>query len=74
MAKDTTDLFNILFKPLVYLSVFFFQSNPRSTFMANYIVLVCLVYCVTGVAYGLAILLETGPAQLVRILDTQTCA
>ncbi|XP_057534010.1 ABC transporter G family member 28-like [Amaranthus tricolor] len=68
MAKDTTDLFNILFKPLVYLSVFFFQSNPRSTFMANYIVLVCLVYCVTGVAYGLAILLETGPAQLWCVL------
>uniref|UniRef100_A0A803N4U2 ABC transporter domain-containing protein n=1 Tax=Chenopodium quinoa TaxID=63459 RepID=A0A803N4U2_CHEQI len=66
LSKDTIDQFNTLFKPLVYLSVFYFSNNPRSSFLANYIVLVCLVYCVTGVAYGLAILLQPGPAQLVN--------
>ncbi|XP_021730791.1 ABC transporter G family member 28-like [Chenopodium quinoa] len=68
LSKDTIDQFNTLFKPLVYLSVFYFSNNPRSSFLANYIVLVCLVYCVTGVAYGLAILLQPGPAQLWCVL------
>ena len=67
LSKDTIDHFNTLIKPLVYLSMFYFFNNPRSSFTDNYIVLVCLVYCVTGIAYALAIFLEPGPAQLVRI-------
>lgn len=65
VAKDTVDHFNTLIKPLVYLSMFFFFSNPRSSFLDNYIVLLCLIYCVTGIAYALAIFLEPGPSQLV---------
>ena len=65
LAKDTMDCFNTLVKPLVYLSMFYFFTNPRSTFFDNYIVLVCLVYCVTGIAYALAIFLQPGSAQLV---------
>ncbi|KAK9755609.1 hypothetical protein RND81_01G037600 [Saponaria officinalis] len=68
LAKDTIDHFNTLIKPLVYLSMFYFFNNPRSSFEANYAVLVCLVYCVTGIAYALAIFLETGPAQLWCVL------
>ncbi|KMT06284.1 hypothetical protein BVRB_7g162080 isoform B [Beta vulgaris subsp. vulgaris] len=68
LSKDTIDLFNTLFKPLVYLAMFYFSNNPRSSFWANYAVLVCLVYCVTGIAYGLAIFLEAGPAQLWCVL------
>lgn len=65
VAKDTIDHFSTLIKPLVYLSMFYFFSNPRSAFLDNYIVLLCLVYCVTGIAYTLAIFLEPGPSQLV---------
>ncbi|XP_051119857.1 ABC transporter G family member 24-like isoform X2 [Andrographis paniculata] len=68
VAKDTIDHFNTLIKPLVYLSMFFFFSNPRSSFPDNYIVLLCLVYCVTGMAYALAIFLEPGPSQLCSVL------
>ncbi|KAL3834153.1 hypothetical protein ACJIZ3_008889 [Penstemon smallii] len=68
VAKDTVDLFNTLIKPLVYLSMFYFFSNPRSSFASNYIVLLCLVYCVTGIAYALAIFLEPGPSQLCSVL------
>ncbi|KAK4753774.1 hypothetical protein SAY87_001878 [Trapa incisa] len=68
MAKDTTDHFNTIIKPLVYLSMFYFFNNPRSSFGDNYIVLVCLVYCVTGIAYVFAIYLEPGPAQLWSVL------
>lgn len=70
LSKDTIDLFNTAIKPVVYLSMFYFFNNPRSSFSDNYIVLICLVYCVTGIAYMLAIFLEPGPAQLVsnRIL------
>ncbi|XP_052184356.1 ABC transporter G family member 28-like isoform X2 [Diospyros lotus] len=68
MAKDTIDHFNTLIKPLVYLSMFYFFNNPRSSFLDNYIVLVCLVYCVTGVAYAFAIYLEPGPAQLWSVI------
>ncbi|KAL1216107.1 ABC transporter G family member 24 [Cardamine amara subsp. amara] len=68
LAKDTIDYFNILVKPLVYLSMFYFFTNPRSTFFDNYIVLVCLVYCVTGIAYVLAIFLHPGSAQLFSVL------
>ncbi|CAN6997652.1 unnamed protein product [Brassica rapa subsp. trilocularis] len=68
LAKDTIDCFNTLVKPLVYLSMFYFFTNPRSTFFDNYIVLVCLVYCVTGIAYALAIFLQPGSAQLVSVL------
>lgn len=66
LAKDTIDHFNTLVKPMVYLSMFYFLTNPRSSFADNYVVLLCLVYCVTGIAYALAILFEQGAAQLVR--------
>ncbi|XP_019444322.1 PREDICTED: putative white-brown complex homolog protein 30 [Lupinus angustifolius] len=68
LAKDTIDLFNTIVKPLVYLSMFYFFSNPRSSFGSNYAVLLCLVYCVTGMAYALAIYFEPGPAQLWSVL------
>ncbi|KAK9117898.1 hypothetical protein Scep_015991 [Stephania cephalantha] len=68
LAKDTIDHFNTIIKPLVYLSMFYFFNNPRSSFTDNYVVLVCLVYCVTGIAYTFAIFLEPGPAQLWAVL------
>ncbi|XP_031382745.1 putative white-brown complex homolog protein 30 isoform X2 [Punica granatum] len=68
LSKDTLDHFNTIVKPLVYLSMFYFFSNPRSSFTDNYVVLLCLVYCVTGIAYVLAIYLEPGPAQLWSVL------
>lgn len=64
LSKDTFDHFHTLVKPLVFLSMFYFFNNPRSTFADNYIVLLCLVYCVTGLAYVFAIFLQPGPAQL----------
>lgn len=71
LSKDTLDLFNTIIKPLVYLSMFYFFNNPRSSFTDNYVVLVCLVYCVTGMAYALAIYLQPAPAQLVHTLNLQ---
>ncbi|KAK7279333.1 hypothetical protein RJT34_24382 [Clitoria ternatea] len=68
LAKDSIDLFNIIIKPVVYLSMFYFFSNPRSSFGSNYVVLLCLVYCVTGMAYALAIYFEPAPAQLWSVL------
>ncbi|KAF2283327.1 hypothetical protein GH714_002296 [Hevea brasiliensis] len=68
LAKDTVDHFNTIVKPLVYLSMFYFFNNPRSTVTDNYVVLTCLVYCVTGIAYALAICFEAGPAQLWSVL------
>ncbi|XP_057979127.1 ABC transporter G family member 28-like isoform X3 [Malania oleifera] len=68
LSKDTIDHFNTVIKPVVYLSMFYFFNNPRSSFIDNYIVLVCLVYCVTGIAYAFAIFLEPGPAQLWSVL------
>ncbi|XP_030961560.1 ABC transporter G family member 28-like [Quercus lobata] len=68
LSKDTIDHFNTLVKPLVYLSMFYFFNNPRSSVLDNYIILVCLVYCVTGIAYSFAIFLEPGPAQLWSVL------
>lgn len=68
LSKDTIDHFNTFIKPVVYLSMFYFFNNPRSPFQDNYIVLVSLVYCVTGIAYAFAIFLEPGPAQLSSVL------
>lgn len=65
LSKDTLDHFNTIIKPVVYLSMYYFFNNPRSTFQDNYVILLCLVYCVTGAAYVFAILLEPSPAQLV---------
>lgn len=65
LAKDTIDHFNTAIKPAVYLSMFYFFSYPRSSFAENYTVLLSLVYCVTGIAYMLAIFLDPGPSQLV---------
>jgi hypothetical protein len=67
LAKDTIDHFSTIVKPLVYLSMFYYFNNPRSTVIDNYVVLICLVYCVTGIAYAMAIFFEPGPAQLVSI-------
>ncbi|XP_050250078.1 ABC transporter G family member 28-like isoform X4 [Quercus robur] len=68
LSKDTIDHFNTVIKPAVYLSMFYFFTNPRSTFADNYFVLFCLVYCVTGIAYVLAIVFEPGTAQLWSVL------
>ncbi|GMN24927.1 hypothetical protein TIFTF001_000749 [Ficus carica] len=68
LSKDTIDHFNTVIKPLVYLSMFYFFNNPRSSVTDNYLVLISLVYCVTGMAYALAIFLEPGPAQLWSVL------
>ncbi|XP_059289689.1 ABC transporter G family member 24-like isoform X2 [Lycium ferocissimum] len=65
VAKDTIDHFNTVIKPAVYLSMFYFFCNPRSSFADNYIVLLCLVYCVTGMGYAFAIFLAPGPSQLI---------
>jgi hypothetical protein len=65
LAKDVVDLFNVVIKPVIYLSMFYFFSNPRSTFLSNFTVTLVLVYCVTGIAYICSILLEPAPAQLV---------
>lgn len=64
LAKDTVDHFNTAIKPVVFLSMFYFFNNPRSSFVENYIVTLALVYCVTGIAYVFAITSENGPAQL----------
>jgi hypothetical protein len=69
LAKDVVDLFNVGLKPLIYLSMFYFLSTPRSTFLDNYIVTLVLVYCVTGISYIVAILFEPVPAQLVSFLS-----
>ncbi|CAK9171406.1 unnamed protein product [Ilex paraguariensis] len=68
LSKNTIDHFSTIVKPVVYLSMFYFFNNPRSSFWDNYLVLVCLVYCVTGIAYALAIYLEPGQAQLWSVL------
>uniref|UniRef100_A0A7N0U7C5 ABC transporter domain-containing protein n=1 Tax=Kalanchoe fedtschenkoi TaxID=63787 RepID=A0A7N0U7C5_KALFE len=68
LGKDTVDHFSTVVKPLVYLSMFYFFNNPRSSFLDNYVILLCLVYCVTGIAYALAIVLEPSPAQLWSVL------
>ncbi|KAK4776637.1 hypothetical protein SAY86_005325 [Trapa natans] len=68
LAKDTIDHFNTAIKPVVYLSMFYFFTSPRSSFLENYIVLLCLVYCVTGIGYSLAIFFEAGAAQLWSVL------
>ncbi|KAJ3679882.1 hypothetical protein LUZ60_016160 [Juncus effusus] len=64
LSKDTVDHFSTLVKPLIYLSMFYFFNNPRSTFADNYMVMVALVYCVTGVGYTFAICFQLGSAQL----------
>ncbi|XP_010553364.1 PREDICTED: putative white-brown complex homolog protein 30 [Tarenaya hassleriana] len=68
LAKDTMDQLNTAIKPLVYLSMFYFFNNPRSSFQDNYLVLLCLVYCVTGMAYIFAILYSPSAAQLMSVL------
>ncbi|KAF5958009.1 hypothetical protein HYC85_005234 [Camellia sinensis] len=65
LSKETIDHFNTVIKPVVYLSMFYSFSNPRSSFVDNYIVLLCLVYCVTRTGYALSIFLGPGLAQLV---------
>jgi hypothetical protein len=67
LAKDTIDHFNTIVKPIVYLSMFYFFNNPRSSIWENYVVLVALTYCVTGIGYTFAIFFQPGSAQLVFI-------
>jgi len=65
LARDTIDHFNTAVKPIIFLSTFYFFNNPRSTLRDNYLVLLALIYCVTGVGYTFAIWFELGLAQLV---------
>ncbi|CAL4967684.1 unnamed protein product [Urochloa decumbens] len=64
MSKDTIDHFNTIVKPIVYLSMFYFFNNPRSSIWQNYIVLLALVYCVTGIGYTFAVFFQPSSAQL----------
>ncbi|KAL8159869.1 hypothetical protein V2J09_001406 [Rumex salicifolius] len=68
LAKDTLDHFNTVLKPVVYLSMFYFFTNPRSSFVDNYTILISLVYCVTGMGYAFSIFFNPGPAQLFSVL------
>lgn len=68
LSKDTIDHFNTIVKPIVYLSMFYFFNNPRSSIWENYVVLLALVYCVTGIGYTFAIFFQPGSAQLVSPL------
>jgi hypothetical protein len=65
LARDTIDHFNTALKSMVYLSMFYFFNNPRSSFGENYIIILALVYCVTGIGYFFAICFDPGSAQLV---------
>jgi len=69
MSKDTIDHFNTVVKPIVYLSMFYFFNNPRSSIWENYVVLLALVYCVTGIGYTFAIFFQPSSAQLVSVSD-----
>ncbi|KAJ1295422.1 hypothetical protein BS78_01G222700 [Paspalum vaginatum] len=64
LARDTIDHFNTAVKPIIFLSTFYFFNNPRSTLRDNYLVLLALIYCVTGIGYTFAIWFELGLAQL----------
>ncbi|KAG8064238.1 hypothetical protein GUJ93_ZPchr0004g38342 [Zizania palustris] len=64
LSKDTIDHFNTIIKPIVYLSMFYFFNNPRSSIWENYVILVALVYCVTGIGYTFAIFFQPSSAQL----------
>ncbi|CAL4933868.1 unnamed protein product [Urochloa decumbens] len=64
LARDTIDQFNTAVKPIIFLSTFYFFNNPRSTLRDNYLVLLALIYCVTGIGYTFSIWFELGLAQL----------
>ncbi|CAL9050185.1 unnamed protein product [Musa banksii] len=68
LSRDTIDHFTTIIKPIVYLSMFYFFNNPRSSILDNYIILVALVYCVTGIGYAFAIFFQPGSAQLWSVL------
>ncbi|CAN6271010.1 unnamed protein product [Urochloa humidicola] len=68
LARDTIDHFSTIVKPIIYLSMFYYFNNPRSTLADNYIVLLALVYCVTGIGYTFAICFSPGSAQLCSAL------
>ncbi|KAM3303076.1 ABC transporter G family member 28-like [Capsicum chacoense] len=68
LAKDTVDHINTIVKPAVYLSMFYFFNNPRSSILDNNVVLLCVVCFVTGITYALAIYFEPGQAQLWSVL------
>ncbi|RCV32844.1 hypothetical protein SETIT_7G035300v2 [Setaria italica] len=68
LARDTIDHFSTVVKPIIYLSMFYYFNNPRSTIGDNYIVLLALVYCVTGIGYTFAICFSPGSAQLCSAL------
>lgn len=68
LARDTIDHFSTVVKPIIYLSMFYYFNNPRSTIGDNYVVLFALVYCVTGIGYTFAICFSPGSAQLVCIM------
>ncbi|KAK7848607.1 abc transporter g family member 28 [Quercus suber] len=74
LFKDTIDHFNTVIKPAVYLSMFYFFTNPRSTFAENYFVLFCLVYCVTVLLPVVLTLIATQPkdSEFMKIL-TNLC-
>ncbi|XP_066345073.1 ABC transporter G family member 25-like [Miscanthus floridulus] len=68
LARDTIDHFSTVVKPIIYLSMFYYFNNPRSTIGDNYVVLFALVYCVTGIGYTFAICFSPGSAQLCSAL------
>lgn len=64
LARDTIDHFNTIVKPGIYLSMFYFFNNPRSSIQDNYVILLALVYCVTGIGYTFAVSFQPSSAQL----------
>ncbi|XVE99285.1 hypothetical protein REPUB_Repub03eG0185300 [Reevesia pubescens] len=66
LAKDTIDHFNTDQACVVSLYVLFLHKSK--IFVRRKLVLLCLVYCMSGIAYAFAIFFQPGPAQLWSVL------
>ncbi|KAG1354941.1 putative ABC transporter G family member 28-like [Cocos nucifera] len=73
LSKDTIDHFNTAIKPIIYLSMFYFVNNPRSSIADNYATLVALVYCVTGIGYIFAICFQPGNIDIAVVCSASCC-
>ncbi|GAQ81712.1 ABC transporter G family [Klebsormidium nitens] len=64
LAKDASDHVHTLGKSYVYMSIFYYFKNMRSTFHDNIVVTLALSYCCTGIGYVLSIVFKPASAQL----------
>jgi hypothetical protein len=68
LAKNLSNLLNILLGPLLYMSLFYTLSSPRAEFWEIYVALLLLYFCAFAFGYFVSIIFDQNVGKLASVI------